>query len=274
MTRGSSLPCMPFDWTPPERLVSATSARLIGECQQELRHRGIDGTSCLRGTCRHSHECWASGPHSSTEMSLRLPWIGPSYEAGGVLLVGMNAHTHRGLFDEWFVIDSAYRELQAGRQRFFGTNRTGPSWFHYRAAVVASVLLEHSRGGSLSIPEPREAAEALLSCALLQSVQCSTTSTSRGTPTARMLKHCPTLTAWPFLEILRPARIVLFGSAVRRAFERSYPVVWTSASPLARWGRSSVAQNKYREIYALRHPSSGFGMQSIMALQQGLQREA
>jgi hypothetical protein len=261
------LPGMPPGWVVPSHLRSPIAIELFERCLALIDARDLHRESCLRVSCQHAGRCWAVEEGCPTSPVLpRLPWIGPDYLPGGVVIVGMNAPTHAGLFDETFVTEAAFRELEAGRQRFFGSRARGPSWFHYRAAVAAGLLIDWAAGRVPTVREPVTAVEAVMASARIQAVQCAPANGPRRTPTSAMLKHCPTHLAWPTLEILAPRRVALFGTATRRAFEKSHQVEWIVSEPLLRRGTTLLGKQLV-DVFSLRHPSSGFGMQSILALQ-------
>lgn len=155
------LTSMPDRYEPPARLVSPRSLRLLSDCRRVLDERGVDPTLSLSHTCTSASVCWAGTPRSDSRP--RLPWIGPLYDRGGAAVVGMNAPTSAGLFDETHVVEQSERPLALGVQRFFGENPVGgPSWFHYRAAVTAGLLLDLVEGRTPLIRAPQQSFSALV----------------------------------------------------------------------------------------------------------------
>jgi hypothetical protein len=257
---------MPDGWQPEPWMQSAASKRLLDASRAALAQAGFAGDECLTAICASAAECWGGHLHRPRDEVLpRLPWIGPEYRVDGVVVVGMNAQSHAGLMDEAYVVAETCRQLSAGRQRFFGVSDARPSWFHYRAAAVAGLLIDARAGRALTIRRPAASVAALLGSARVQAVQCSPAASSRRTPSASMLRLCPPRAAWPVLEVLRPAHIAVLGTEARSAFERRYAVTWTVNEPLLRVGLTMIAGNQ-AQVFGLRHPSSGFGMRSIRRL--------
>lgn len=267
MTDSGDDPHMPAGWQPAARFTSSEAEALRGACAEVLEHASMNVNACLRLNCEHRAACWPSAiGKPASDVLPRLPWVGPSYRPGGTVAVGMNAHTHAGLLDETYAVEAAANQLARGRKRFFGQGPRSPSWFHYRAAISATLVDDALVGNPAQIREPEDVASALLRTARLQAVQCAPAGSARRTPTSGMWRHCPPLLAWPTLHRLRPGAVVLFGNEVRDAFERHHAVQWTVSDRLLRFGHAPVAGSQVA-VFALRHPSSGFGMRSNMALQ-------
>jgi hypothetical protein len=260
---------MPNGWEPPRHVRSPTSERLLRRCLDVLGATGAVDGGCLRDTCRHARTCWSGIEGPTDDVRPRLPWIGPEYERARVLVIGMGAQSHGGLWDESYCVLQAIDQLEANRQRFFGDETRGHSWFHYRAAVVAGLLVDASGDRPPVLRTPAEAVGPLMASARAQAVQCVPASTSRRTPGAHMSQTCPPHLLWPMVEILRPRFIALLGAAPRAAFETRYGKVLRPRNRLLRVGKLKRRGHSAR-VVALSHPSSGYGMRSIEALHAAL----
>lgn len=261
---------MPPTWAAPRDLISRSSRDLLKQCQSVLAGCGLSENESLLRSCQHVDRCWKTGVvRPADAVHARLPWIGPTYRRGGAVVIGMNAQTHAGLLDEFYVVDATRRQLAMGRQRFFGQAQRSPSSFHYRAAVIAGLLLDVARGQSPKLRCPEDAVEPLLATARVQAVQCAPAGSTRRTPKAAMLRRCPSLIAWPVVEVLAPCYVALLGTEVSAAFARYFDVHWTDSAALLRRGTATIA-GQTAAVFTLRHPSDGYGMQSIRALQRHL----
>jgi hypothetical protein len=108
-----------------------------------------------------------------------------------------------------------------------------------------------------------------MATARVQAVQCATEDNARRTPTPAMLRRCPDLILQPVVECLAPTVIAVLGHAARQAIERQFPVRLTSLGPVLAAGHLE-ASGRQVLLVALRHPSSGFGMRSIEALENAI----
>lgn len=256
---------MPSRWTVPSSLRSDQADGVIALCAEPLRAAGLLGVSELHTTCASAAQCWAATPAPKSAQLPRLPWVGPEYPSTRVVVVGLNAHSHAGLLDEFYCVAQGREQLALGRERFFGANGQAYSWFHYRAAAAAALLTAIVDGVTPEVPAPRRAAEALMRTALLQLVQCAPDDGGRRAPTPAMIARCPALIAWPTVEQLRPKLLAVLGTDARLSLESHYAANLEQVHALVYAGTVSIAGNDVF-VVALRHPSSGFGGQSLKAL--------
>lgn len=257
---------MPKTWCPRPESNSPESIELLEACAEVLDSRGLLYASSLQAACLNAEACWSGVAVPCEPLSPRLPWVGANYSDSRVLVIAMNPQSHRGLWDEAFCVEQALAQLALGRQRFFGVKGESTSWFHYRAAVIASLLVADRLGDELSIPDPQSAGEALRRSARIQSVQCSPAGNNRRSPSREMLRRCPDFVLWPMVERLAPSTIAVLGTDARNSLERRHEVVLDRVDPLVRVGLVEREGGESVRVVALRHPSSGHGMQSITAL--------
>ena len=262
-----NLPPMPEGWLPRSELTSPKSDELLRACADILDDRDLLGASSLTSDCHHAANCWRGASKPCGPVSPRLPWVGPRYSESRVLVVAMNAQSHQGLWDEAFCVDQALDQLAVGHQRFFGAEGATSSWFHYRAAAIAALMVAEHDGAEPRIPSPVEAGAALARSARIQTVQCSPATGSRRSPTAEMLRRCPDHLLWPMVECLAPRTIAVLGTDARVALERRFKVELRPVDRLARAGQVLLGEQATK-VLAFRHPSSGRGMESIRAVER------
>jgi hypothetical protein len=69
----------------------------------------IDGAAPpLWSCCANRQMCWRSAQDARPNAScagISLPWIGPDYKPGGVLILGMNFNDYGGLAAAWKLAD-------------------------------------------------------------------------------------------------------------------------------------------------------------------------
>lgn len=179
----------------------------------------------------------------------------------------MNAQSHAGLWDETYCVARTLEQLALGRERFFGSGENVTSWFHYRAAALAALLASDLGSEQAVVPAPAEACAGLLMSARVQAVQCSPDEGNRRTPSRAMLKNCPDYVLWRMVECLEPRTIALLGAEARALVETRFRTKLVEVHRLVHVGEITVADRAVR-VVAVRHPSSGFGMQSILATQR------
>lgn len=247
---------------------SPASDKLLERCARVLEREGLLEAKALQVSCANAGSCWQGCPTDRPVLA-RLPWIGPRYEETRVVIIGMNAQTHTGLWDEAHCVVRAGEQLRLGRQRFFGADGRTTSWFHYRSAVIAALLSDLVTGRDPVVPVPAESADALYCTARIQAVQCVPGTDARRTPTRTMLRACPDRVLWPMIDCLAPRVIAVLGSEPRQALERRFGTKLEPTDGLLRTGEVLLAGESAR-VVALRHPSSGYGMQSIYALQSAI----
>ena len=257
---------MPADWVLDPGLTSTESLEQLSKCRELLEARGLLATTDLRVECSNAADCWRGAEVPCESTAPRLPWVGADYHRTGVLVVAMNAHTHQGLLDESYCVEQSLAQLALGRQRFFGAGGESNSWFHYRAAAIAALFVADALATEPKVPRPEDSGAALLRSARIQAVQCSPSGDKRRAPTRIMMSKCPDHVLWPMVEALKPRTLVVLGRSVRVEVERRFDFKMKELSPLVFAGRIEIG-NRPTRVVALRHPSSGFGMQSVGAAQ-------
>jgi hypothetical protein len=247
---------------------SAASDALLERCAQVLEHQGLAPAKALQSACADASACWHRCSTGSPVLP-RLPWVGAHYDTSRAAVVGLNAQTHSGLWDEAYCVMRADQQLRLGRQRFFGADGRTTSWFHYRSAVIASLLTDLVAGRDPVVRPPAASADAMQRTARIQAVQCVPGDDARRTPTRALVRASPDRLLWPRLECLAPRVIAVLGTEPRLALERRFDTRLEVTSALLRTGTVRLATGPAL-VVALRHPSSGRGMQSIYALRSAI----
>jgi hypothetical protein len=245
--------------------VSDDQIALLRGCV-DLIDRQIPSGGPLWEACPHGDQCWRTdrGPRPP-RMSARIPYIGPTYAEHRIAVVAINSRDNGHAGAEIKTTRNVLESLRAGH-REYGFR----SFFHYRVASTVHNALMSLNGNPLDErPEPGAVAESLLASARLQAVQCSPVSTSRQTPTRKMVKTCPEFLLRRSLEILVPRVLLLFGAAAHQAIEHPpLSVEWETTWPASR-GCFSRGQTSFQDqtmtILAFHHPSAARWTQSWSA---------
>lgn len=83
----------------------------------------IDGHApSLWKCCPNADSCWAGAMETRPndwdgDGNISLPWVGPGYRPGGVLLVGMNFNDASGLAAAFQIAEGDRQAFQAGHRR-------------------------------------------------------------------------------------------------------------------------------------------------------------
>ena len=279
-----------------ERLTAIEREWLEG-AEQMLRRNGLVGTAQLGSleACRElinakiptSDDLWDSCAHGADclhrdrgvkpkHMRPRLPWVGPRYAEGRIAVVAINSRDD-GLPDA--EIKAAVQVIDSLRQGHRGFGPNSRSFFHYRvASAVHAVLLSQEGRLCDERPDPSRTADALLSCARLQAVQCSPLSTSRRSPTSAMVRNCPEFLLRDQLEVLAPDVLLLFGQAAHRAIETPplqmiWDITWANSDRCFSRGQTTLAKRPLT-VCAFSHPSTPRWSRSWRAYRESLRVSA
>jgi hypothetical protein len=177
--------------------------------------------------CPHASECWphaldarsADGPEDG---GVSLPWIGPEYERGGVVVVGINFNDANGLTRAFELGAAEAEEFSAGRSRvtYSSPGYTG-SDFPYGSTRTAAAVMDHLAGAPARDREhPEDWVDALNRLLRMQAIQCSPRNTAASQPTDAMWNNCPPLLLADGLRIAAPAAVVAFGKWMPWVFEQ------------------------------------------------------
>lgn len=248
-------------WRSPGRVKWLTRLSGIYEGEGVLTSRRAPA---LYRACPSAAECWDGAEERASDSaetpwsgdndgSIFWPWVGESYRAGGVCLVGMNIH-HAG---DWWSINVEYAivaeqtpHLEQGRRRM-----PKGSMFAYRGGASAMAALASLDGRDpAESPDPREVTPALERIARLQAVKCSPLR-NKSNPTRAMCACCPPRFLQRELAILRPRVIVGLGVDARRGVESAGVVTWEREDHGYRRGALAIGTRRPIDVLLVPHPS-------------------
>lgn len=220
----------------------------------------------LCDVCPNSEACWPKQeaktqrrpkPKPSLEDnengSVFLPWIGPKYEPGGVVVVGINPNVaanddtdlllEHAITWKWHV--DGLREGKASN---------GNSRFAFGAMRSAAALLDTTDGQP--VKDRRKAEElidAVFRTARLQAVKCIP-KRQNSKPYPTMWERCPSLLLGDELDILRPRSILVLGKDPTNAV-RNIDKFDEEGKPGTEFGIGILRRRRWEAgVYALPHP--------------------
>lgn len=206
--------------------------RLLAQIASRYERLGLlagSQTKPLWKCCPHGPECWSSAkkPGRGSAVNdgrITLPWIGPRYERGGVVVVAINLHNAAGLLTEYAIACSSagtpehpsqIGSFEAGRKQ------AHKSPFAYGSVRTAAMLLDVLDGVPVTDRvSPLELIAPINRIARLQAVKCAPDDGGRGTPTSAMKRNCPPLLLHDELSILQPRMILTIGKPAEEAIRR------------------------------------------------------
>jgi hypothetical protein len=241
----------------------------------------------LCNVCPNADECWAgakraacreprsrAGGEDDENGAICLPWVGPKYEVGGVVVVGINPNVspddYTDLLTEHGISWDYVSQFRLARRA------RGGSRFGFGAMRSAAALLDVLDGQRpRDRQNPIELVPAVLRTARLQAVKCVPVQ-PRSRPYAAMWKHCPPFVLGDELDVLRPGTLLGLGDKTHGAitqvgdFEKFSGRVKNVTSGLLRrpgWDAPAL-------VYMLPHPQDGsVAVEAEAALVRLLQRQ-
>jgi hypothetical protein len=171
----------------------------------------------LYEACRCAASCWgefedAERPKSA-DAGISLPWVGPSYEQWGVVVVAINLRGYGGLMANWEI--KTGRNL--GKPGEIGALRDGHqkvnnSMFAYATGAYVDAVMCSLEGSQYEseLPESTRCADALEGCAFLEAFKCSPAN-HLSRPGRAMVENCPPQYLLDELQLLEPRAIVVLG---------------------------------------------------------------
>lgn len=247
--------------------------RLLAETARLYERRGLLSSTKpepLWRCCSYGRECWAKAakPRRGSRVNdgtITLPWIGPDYLPGGVVVIAINLHNASRVLTEYEIVCSSassqetlsqISSFEAGRKKAHG------SLFAYGSVRSAAMLLDVLDGIAITDrADPTELVTPLNRIARLQSVKCAPDDDRRGTPTTAMVRNCPPLLLGDELSILKPRIILTVGRSATQAVRNvpgyetipSRGVVKTATIPIA---------DEICTVYSVAHPASAGAWQT------------
>lgn len=183
----------------------------------------VGRTAALSKHCPRAEQCWRAAadhrpPANAKRSGIALPWVGPDYQAGGVVVVAINRSNPEGLLSEYATAcETAGDESQLNRLAA-GYKRIHRRLFAYRTCESAAVVQDWLAGGRIRAHRPpQDLVPVLKSIARLQAVKCAPDKPPRYSPTKKMEDNCPPWFLVAEFDILQPGAIITFGRAGHKA---------------------------------------------------------
>jgi hypothetical protein len=242
-----------------EQLTLLTRVASLYETKGLLR----DGSAPpLWECCPNAGSCWARAAPGSQPNSgeanggMPLPWIGPGYRRGGVVVVAINLRDASGLMIEYVITCWPTGQLDTLSG---GGYKPHSSDFAYRSTRSAAALVDLADGRPAEDhAEPTQLAPYLRRTARLQAVKCSPRDEAMSDRTPEMRHNCPPFLLTDELDILRPGFILTLGGEPRDAIDRVDGYEYTGSAERLHHGTLRRPGWSARVI-CLDHPASRNG---------------
>ncbi len=218
--------------------------------------------------CPNAKACWASAEakvrreppddcgEDNEDGSVCLPWVGPEYRAGGVVVLGINPHIAPGKrrhdYTDLLIEHSiTWNHYVANFSR--GIKAEGGSRFAFASMRSAAALLDVLDKKPVRARRPKELLDPVMRVARLQAIKCVPRRES-SKPFPEMWERCPPLVLGDELDVLRPGILLALGEkpagavAQLRGFQEKRadaPRVCRGLIQRARWAA---------DVYMLPHP--------------------
>ena len=245
--------------------------------------RGSDGAVALCDLCPNAGQCWGGLPRSAVRRptpqrktedgGIVLPWVGPDYRPGGVVVIGINPNINPR-DPTWLDLEHAI-SWEHYVKRTFERDRLSEdgSRFGGDSTRAAGLVLDSIAGRPIRDRPARELVDVLRQTARLQTVKC-VPKTQVSKPTPEMTQRCPAFLLRDELKILAPAAVITFGQIPREGVARlkGHETISTRSRRLSLGGL--VAGQLAIRVYHLDHPRYAPGFPAGFAsLQRHLQRQ-
>lgn len=216
--------------------------------------------------CRHAKTCWAgampgtsrepNGPFGEDDEdgSVCLPWVGPQYRPGRLVVLGINPNIARRDYTDLLIEHGIVWDHWIARFRE-GLRAEGGSRFGFGAMRTAAGLLDVLDGKPVRAREPEELVHTTTRVARIQAIKC-VPRRSRSQPFPPMWNRCPTLVLRHELEVLEPRIVLVFGDKPAAVVSqlRGFRGGHMPGLPAFR-GRLELDSSAI-DVYALPHPAA------------------
>jgi len=250
----------------PDGEQALTLLRLLDVYERAgLLRRGRPVALCR--ICRHARTCWAGATPGALRQpqerfgeddedgSICLPWVGPSYRPGGLVVLGINPNVYGGdytdlLIDHGIVWDHWIAGFREGRRA------EGGSRFGFGAMRTAAGLLDVLDRQPVRDREPDELVEATKRIARIHAIKC-VPRRSRSRPFPSMWSRCPALVLRAELEILEPRILLVLGEQPGAAVADlpGFRAAHVPELPALR-GELELDTGAVADVYSLPHPAA------------------
>lgn len=184
------------------------------------------------------------------------PWIGPSYDRGGLCVVAVNLRYDGGDWDIAVEHRIATGRWGQGEMLRAGSHKAHRSPFAWRSLSGATAIYRSAEGArSLDPDDGAELADMLLRTARLQSVKCSPNDHRRSQRSRGMRTQCPPRYLRSEIEILEPRVLLAYGKEASSAIGLSGEVRYHEEE--RGFSRGTFSLGAYNaEVFALAHPAA------------------
>lgn len=268
----------------PDQMPTGNQMGLVQQFSKLYEKRGLllpgaaDGrvAPALRLCCPNGEACWKAARDRRRNVNkggITLPWVGPAYRSGGVLVLGMNFDDAEGIAMSFRLAHWERDALARGCKLMnYDVDGYRGSSFAYRSTRSAALLTDLINGGPVyDRIDPPELADVLDQIVRIQTVKCSPRNDAWSKPTTAMLTRCPPLLLLDELAVAQPRFIVAFSAVVRRAIG-GLP----SFTPVSRGSQYGVGKLVIGDlsptVFMLAHPRSSSWPASHGALISYLRR--
>jgi hypothetical protein len=254
----------------PGQLPNSRQARLllrvldVYERKALLNERGAVAALCQ--ICPHSEACWPPAPNDERreptqrygdddeDGGLCLPWIGPEYDTGGVVVLGINLNFRPRDYTE--LLSEHAITWKSATQFAVGAKAEGGSRFGFAAMRSAAALLDWLEGKPVCARRPKELVEPLRRIARVQAVKCVPCRRD-SKPFPEMWKNCPPLVLGDELHALRPRVVLALGERPAHAITQLRGF-GKSRDDAPRICQGAIRRGRWQaDVFTLPHPRSG-----------------
>jgi hypothetical protein len=197
---------------------------------KKLLRRGSVRALC--DICPNAESCWDKAndgqrraprepttPESedSENGGIFLPWVGPQYKRGGVVIIGINLNITGDGETDLLIEHAITWQRYVGRFRL-GVGGEGGSRYGVATAQSAQALVAWTTGRKVpaAAAPGSQLIDAVLQTSRLQAVKC-VPRRSRSEPFPQMWDHCPSFLLRDELDILEPAALLVLGQKTHQA---------------------------------------------------------
>lgn len=216
----------------------------------------VDGeTPALWQCCPNRDSCWGKAMDARPQLGdgdggIPLPWVGPNYREGGVVLIAINLRDASTLpIEYWIAADQQYAFEE-------GQYQAHRSMFAYKSTRSAAVLLDLVAGVPIrDRTEPVDLVKPLRRIVRLQAVKCSPRDGGTSARTVEMRDNCPPLLLGAELEIAKPSAVLTVGAEAREGVQSLAGYTLVSSKP--HLSRGDLRGNSWSaDVFSLPHPGA------------------
>lgn len=236
----------------------------------------------LETKCKHSNTCWKGIEHRMWNEEfegidedehcahLYSPWIGNSYDALKLLVLGINMNNYGGYNAETMLANYSIKAIAKGKRKinFDAPGYPGTFFWHRIPAYVVAFLenanLMKPSWADDDFPSKEDVVKAFEYFAITNSIKCSpklSEEKDKSKPTGGMWENCPPFILKEEIRVLEPNKILICGNSDNfRYFNQKVldsPGIYKNYS-LTLKGLGQI-DGREIEIFVVPHPTSRGG---------------